>query len=177
MSRRNYWLLPDTHFGHTKLVREGHRPQSYVEKILVQASRVVREGDVLIHLGDVCIGDDAFWSSEMNSVLPGVKRWLIRGNHDNKSMGWYLDHGWDFVADAVIMDVFGARVALSHVPMATNSTGYDINIHGHHHNTNHHPEDGEDPRRVCLFLEHEYAPFNMEKVVTAKRLLNQAQGE
>lgn len=92
------------------------------------------------------------------------KRWLIRGNHDKKSMGWYLSHGWDLVAEQITLDIYGKRVALSHRPITAHDD-FDINIHGHFHNSGHHPEDATTGKHRLLFMEHEYKPVSLRKLV------------
>ena len=110
--------------------------------------------DLLIHLGDVSLGNDEFWHG-LFKVLP-MKKWLVLGNHDNKSMTWYINHGWDFVARNFTMYYYGIRILFSHRPFIVAPTkvfvkelirengkeveitkersNFDINIHGHIHN-------------------------------------------
>jgi hypothetical protein len=53
----NYWLISDTHFNHTKLEEWGGRSGRWQHKL---EDRLVGipVNDVLIHLGDICIGND-----------------------------------------------------------------------------------------------------------------------
>lgn len=157
-----YWIITDTHFGHEKMHDYCQRPDDFEERILKQIQHKVEPIDILIHLGDICIGRDEYWHAALMSACAG-KRWLIRGNHDRKSNTWYHRNGWDFVGERVILKVFGETVILSHKPVAED--GDFINVHGHHHNTGHHPEDETDPRHRLLFIEHEYAPVSLRKLV------------
>lgn len=135
------WIITDTHFGHEKLVQYG-RPVGFTEKIL-QNLYPIQKGDVLIHLGDFCIGDDEGWHHDYFKTLPiGVKNWFIRGNHDHKSNSWYLDHGWNVVCEYLSLEMFGKKILFSHKPMAWDGE-YDINIHGHFHDTDHRRFEGE----------------------------------
>lgn len=160
-----YWVLTDTHFGHTKMHEYCGRPEGFEYKILRNSGLLVGESDILIHLGDFCIGDDLVWHERFMRVCRG-KKWLIRGNHDRKSLTWYLSHGWDFVADSVTLNVFGHTVILSHRPTSV-PCDY-VNVHGHQHNTMHHPEDAMDDRNRLVYIEHEYMPVNLMKIINRK---------
>lgn len=159
----NYWIITDTHFGHHKMQDYCQRPEGFEGTIMKHVCNMVQPQDVLIHLGDFCIYKDEEWHKRFMAVCPG-KRWLIRGNHDRKSLGWYFSHGWDFVADEMTVEVFGKRVALSHKPITAHSD-FDLNIHGHHHNTGHHPEDETTEKHRLVFIEHSYTPVNLRRLV------------
>ena len=171
--KRKYWVTTDTHFGHDALMRLCGRPRGFSEKILNGFS-VVKESDVFIHLGDICIGHDGDWHRKISAALPrGAKRWLVRGNHDRKSTGWYLSHGWDVVCEYLAMNIFGSNVVLSHKPVADH--GFDINIHGHFHNSDRSRHEeclsaiSGDKHRL-LFLEHDYVLFDLRKIVERQRV-------
>jgi calcineurin-like phosphoesterase family protein len=66
---------------------------------------------------------------------------LIRGNHDKKSIDWYIQHGWDFVVDSMHVEFAGKTVLLSHKPRHPDEWRYSLNIHGHTHGTMHHSEE------------------------------------
>jgi calcineurin-like phosphoesterase family protein len=159
----NYWIITDTHFGHKKMQEYCGRPLGFESSIICNLMMTCKPGDVLIHLGDICIGRDEHWHKELENVL--CKKWLIRGNHDKKSLGWYFDHGWDCVADEITLAVFGKSIIFSHRPTASDK--YDLNIHGHMHNTGHHPEmiPRITPRSRLIIMEHHYSPMNLRRIV------------
>ena len=161
----NYWILPDTHFGHNKMKEEeyGGRPEGFEAKILKNISNSFNQDDVLIHLGDFCFYAEEFWHASFMRVVNG-HRWLIRGNHDKKSTTWYLNNGWCFVADEIKLKIYGKVIVFSHRPIQDRDI-FDINFHGHFHNTNHHPEEAVNEKHRCLFLEHDYKPFNLKTLV------------
>lgn len=130
-----YWLCSDTHFGHDKMKEYCYRPDGFEYKIQ-KSFEQIKPKDVLIHLGDVCIGNDEKWHEMMIKYLP-CKKWLIRGNHDHKSYNWYLEHGWDFVADSMSMVYSGKKILFTHIPTLYDKARYDLNIHGHLHNNRH----------------------------------------
>lgn len=162
----NYWVITDTHFGHTKLQEYCGRPVGFERKILEQIRHKVKFEDVLIHLGDFCIGDDFKWHREFMHKC-NCRRWLIKGNHDRRTNTWYHINGWDMVADEVTLNVFGKTVVLSHRPV--DRPGDYINVHGHGHITAHHPEDKTDGRHRLVFIEHEYSPISLRRIVEGKK--------
>lgn len=65
---------------------------------------------------------------------------LVKGNHDSKSYNWYLQNGWDWVCDTFTLERHGKTILFSHEPKAWDGY-FDINIHGHLHNSQHHLEN------------------------------------
>jgi calcineurin-like phosphoesterase family protein len=163
-----HWIITDTHFNHTPQMYDYcNRPENYQEQIWESLESIKSPYDVLIHLGDITIGGDKAVHERINN-LP-CKKWLVKGNHDNKSDSWYLEHGWDFVCDAVLLQIVGVRVLLSHVPHP--NTGYGINIHGHFHNSDHRRHEPElraiaNPRQHLFALEYDgYKVQDLQKMV------------
>ncbi len=110
------------------------RPADFECKILNCWFKTLKKDDVLIHFGDICLGDDLACAKLYIERIQ-CKKWLIKGNHDNKSSAWYLDHGWDFVADRISIKRCGFKIILSHAPIDFKMLDFcDINIHGHFHN-------------------------------------------
>lgn len=141
----NYWLISDTHFNHAKLDSWGGREGDWQEKIL-KGIMQIPDGDTLIHLGDVCIGNDIevhenLLFSKADTRQKPVKHILVRGNHDKKSMSWYNEHGWDFVCDQVGLEFRGVDILLSHRPMPPDTWRWRYNIHGHTHGNMHRAEE------------------------------------
>ena len=138
----SFYIITDTHFGHYKLTEYNARPQQFTEKILNNLSTFkFSSSDVLIHLGDFCIGNDEMWTNAFMTIVP-CKKWLILGNHDRKSISWYLSHGWDFVGESFEMKYGGFNILFSHVPRRNSDyPSIDFNIHGHLHNNVHRAEE------------------------------------
>jgi len=160
----NYWLVADTHLGHTKMleVSYGGRPSGYEDLLFKNIQQIVQPQDVLIHLGDFCFYNDEEWHRKFMEVCPG-KRWLVKGNHDRKSLGWYLAHGWDAVADSLTLQIYGKRVTFSHRPLVDGD--FDLNIHGHLHNSLRHPECTTTAKHRLIYMEHTYTPLSLRKTV------------
>jgi len=100
--------------------------------------QMIPEGDILLHLGDVCIGDDEAIHELLSNLK--CKRILVLGNHDGKSKQWYLEHGWDFVCDGIELIYMGYYLWLSHRPQPKFSH-ITQNIHGHTHGNMHRSEE------------------------------------
>lgn len=128
------WLTTDTHFNHEKLKTMGAgRPDNY-ERLLWDSLKRIPRGDALIHLGDICIGNDEKVHQGIDALE--CKKILVRGNHDNKSYNWYYEHGWDFVCQETVVKSMGKLILLRHIPIGVEHKGeLDFHIHGHLHGT------------------------------------------
>lgn len=163
----NIWITTDTHFSHAKLIDYG-RPADFEDKIKRNIKLSVSNSDILIHLGDVCIGNEAVNNEWFRSL--GARRYLVLGNHDTKSIKWYLEHGWDFVSERFDFKMFGKRISFSHMPIAWDGY-FDMNIHGHFHDTDgrRHPEHNNDilsGYNKLLALEYtDYKPVNLKNFI------------
>lgn len=127
------WVITDTHFCHHAIIKSCDRPENFEDLVCGNWTKMVAPDDRVLHLGDCA------WRPEGMKrllALPG-KKFLIRGNHDDKSDDAYMDMGWDGVFESVIIKRFGLRILFSHMPRFGHKT--DINIHGHYHDL--HRED------------------------------------
>lgn len=124
-----YWITTDTHLGHDNIGKYCNRPDDYNKRIM-NGLKVLKEADILIHLGDVAFKDGG-WEEKYLNAIP-CRKWLVKGNHD-KSYTWHLEKGWDWVGESMILERFGKRIEFSHKP--TPIMNCDIQIHGHFHNT------------------------------------------
>jgi len=160
----NIALAADWHLGHDNLVEKAGRPIGFDLRIM-KGLRAMPQVEVLIFLGDICIGDDEYWHGLIagNMARRQTKMWLIRGNHDRKTDSWYLRNGWDFVADELTMNSFGLRLLFTHIPRPPGD--YDLNIHGHLHNTGHHPECGLHAQQHLVMSEHDYKPVMLNTIL------------
>lgn len=155
------WLTTDTHFGHDRMLELENRPKGFEDKIL-QGYSQLQEGDMLVHLGDFCIGQDELWHQRFFKALPyNNTTVLVRGNHDSKSDEWYYNHGWDFVCDSFSLNKFGKKILFTHIPVLYEKELFDVNIHGHLHSNRHHgsPEDFPLQDRIYKLLSIEYGNY------------------
>lgn len=144
----NYWLISDTHFNHSKLEEWGGRSGDWQEQIWL-GLKAIPPGDTLIHLGDICIGNDKevhdkLWADAFaRNFAPfgqDIRAILVRGNHDKKGVAWYEEHGWDFVCDGLELIYQGHYLHLTHRP-ARPQGNTSWNIHGHTHGNMHRSEE------------------------------------
>jgi len=164
------YLTTDTHFNHVdKMIEYCNRPKNYEVKI-IQDFQLLKDTDLLIHLGDICIGNDLTIHNEIIERL-SCRKVLVKGNHDRKSNNWYMAHGWDFVCDYFSMKRHNKQILFSHIPRVWDGY-YDINIHGHFHNANYRRwEDiykkAYNAGQKLLALEYNnYKLFNLDKVLS-----------
>lgn len=142
------YLIADTHFNHDKIATYCDRPADFTEVIERNWRDTVGDDDLVIHLGDVLIGDRRS-AKEILGGLPGRKA-LVRGNHDKKySVTWWMRNGFDFACDR--MEFRGCL--LTHRPASSLREGLQLNIHGHLHNVWHgfaSDEDYKGPRGALV---------------------------
>lgn len=125
----NIFVVSDTHFSHGNIVEWGLRPADFTER-LWKGIEALPEEAILIHCGDITIGADYATHERLRKLK--IKKWLVRGNHDNHSITWYVRNGWDFVADEIVVKMFGVRTLFTHMPTPKRE-GIDRNVHGHLH--------------------------------------------
>ena len=155
-----HWIMSDWHLGHTaKMVEYCGRPWNYNAHILGSLASI-DPNDNLIFLGDICIGNDAYW----HSLIPKkLKRVLVKGNHDRRSHSWYMNHGWNMVVNSFTLNVFGKKLIFTHKPLEEVPEGY-LNIHGHCHNDYRYVVS---PDKILVKCEHDYRPVLLSKLVSA----------
>lgn len=147
----NYWIVTDTHFNHSKLEEWGGRSGDWQEQI-EKGLESIPSGDVLIHLGDICIGNDTEVHKRIlgvkeldgncygGAIATDVKRILVRGNHDKAGLNKYYAWGWDFVVDGFELIYNGHYLHFTHRP-ARPQGNTSWNIHGHTHGNMHRSEE------------------------------------
>ena len=164
--KRNIYLVTDTHFGHEKLSDVFHvRPVGFTDTILKNLKLYVHPYDTVIHLGDFCIRRDAEWMEQFMQAVSGANTILIRGNHDKKSDGWYMEHGFGFVCSALELRMQGKVVRLAHKP-EEKVFGVDFQIHGHTHGKARRDDE------YCSFYDPSYhKEFALENTNFTPRLL------
>ena len=160
-----YYVISDTHFGHDKIIEYCQRPQDH-EKLILRNLMITSSDCVLIHLGDICIGDDAKWHKTMWKHWNGRKI-LTQGNHDTKSASWYLEHGWDFVCESFKMEYCGKKICFSHKPQPWDGD-WEINVHGHLHNLGHREKEFKELKQWHRLYSPElmnYQPIELSKFI------------
>jgi calcineurin-like phosphoesterase family protein len=159
------YLTTDTHFFHKKMHEYQARPIGFEEKILKGLKQIPRPA-ILIHLGDLCIGRDKEALKLFHSATHQLNTILVRGNHDKKSIQYYLE-GFDAVVDTMTLNIFGKKILFSHEPQPDGD--YDLNIHGHCHSPTRtlefKPTMHEKQKLITLELTH-YQPVSLESFLS-----------
>ena len=163
MCMTRIYLIADTHFNHGNIIKYCNRPFSDIEEmnntIINNWNSIVGKDDIVYHLGDFLLGDNI---KDFLSKLNG-KIYLVRGNHDGKSIAFYNNIGLEVVPTKTKLDEY--KIILSHKPLEDRGIpdGY-INIHGHIHNAK--LDDSFDPsKHKCVSVEViNYKPIEIENV-------------
>jgi len=176
------YVISDTHFYHNNIIRYCNRPfnnVSYMNDFIIKNwNSIVKEDDIIYHLGDFAIG----WDKEkyktkkecytdLMSKLNGQKI-LIKGNHDRETDNFYLDIGFNEVYPYLEK----GSILLIHYPIIIDNNAkrfmkdeliefinqFNINkysevIHGHIHNSNYKPKKH---RNVSIEMT-EYKPVKL----------------
>lgn len=125
------FFIADTHFGDDAILRYENRPFASVREMdrtmIERWNAVVGEEDAVYVLGD--FGADGSETQTL-CVLNGVK-YLVKGNHDNKSNAEYRAFGFAEVYDhPILLDSFWI---LSHDAVYVNTNMPYANLFGHVH--------------------------------------------
>jgi len=128
----NVFLISDTHFGHTNIIRYCDRPFANVDEmddaLIKNWNSVVSPQDKVYHLGDVTL------STKKLHILDSLngKKILIKGNHDIFPLKNYVPYFKDIRATHEI-----SGLILSHIPVHDSEKyRFKGNVHGHTHEKN-----------------------------------------
>lgn len=128
----------------------------------------IQPEDQVLHLGDLQVWYKDDWiksASDISRSLTGEK-FIIRGNHDKFLNGNdYL--GFDLVPE-FIEKIQGRRILFSHYPDNHRIGHWDINIHGHIHNSGYGAEYDRtlDYRNVSIEVM-DYKPVRLRDILFA----------
>lgn len=135
--KHHVYLMTDWHLykRDKKGALKCHKRQPAYSKILNNIKKKVTDDDVLIVLGDLVDGEYQDKENLIAEVkqLPGHKI-LTLGNNDLFDKSVYKKCGFEYVCEAFCWH----NIIFSHVPINTTHTSYqkyDINCHGHIHDS------------------------------------------
>lgn len=159
MKKSCTYIISDTHFNHKNIMKHCGRPKNYEDLILDSVSNIPF-GYNLVHLGDFCLGRDNACHALFGVVTYSLRKFLMKGNHDEKPLHWYLDHGWLLFANKLYMSqkIGGKVIVFSHFPLPYDGS-FDINIHGHFHNA---PRENWEPNLAKLVTKDHHRLFSLE---------------
>jgi len=113
------FLISDTHFGHSAIIRMCSRPYADVGDMDSAMQdlwqRTVRPDDTVIHLGDFAHRYPTDKLPKLFASLNGKKH-LIRGNHDDKDT---LALPWESVRDIAFESIDSTNCVLCHFALRT----------------------------------------------------------
>ena len=151
-------IIADTHFLHDREVKAWARKKWYEYKIIKHRKNLIKNIDTVYVVWDIACGKDLEVHQKFIMQLPGFKI-LIKGNHDNKTDSWYIDHGRDMVVESLIIKRFWKEILLKHIPddFSTSRVKSAHNravIHWHYHAHANHTELAK-VNHVIYSCEHE----------------------
>lgn len=166
---KDIWFISDTHFLHKKILapdKRGNRGDSFNsveemnESMIENWNSVVKQHDLVYHLGDVFIGDKDEYL-EIHKRLNGGKR-LITGNHDSPK---FLSNHFSRVSTWREFREFG--FIASHFPLhrdalyrGSNKKFYN-NLHGHTHGN-----ITDEKYHLCVSVEQiNYTPIHVDEII------------
>lgn len=159
----NIWLISDTHFGdedfYTYTLENGKPARKFKNAseadnyMLEKFNSVVKENDKVYFLGD--LGK----KKVLREILPklnGKRKILLKGNHDDESLGFYSQYFND-IRSYFVLD----KILMSHIPVHQYCKGkYYMQVHGHTHMFN---IPDKYYYNVCV-EQHDYTPVNFEDI-------------
>ena len=155
------WIIADTHFFHANIGRYCSRPDGWQDLIIENWNHFIQPEDVVFHLGDLALGKKE--DTETLVPLLNGKVYLMRGNHDRRSIAFYQALGITLVKDPYRTETAsGMRLVFSHRPIVPLPPGM-LNLHGHIHNN---PTPQLGLRHINLSIEvRQYRPWRLEEIL------------
>ena len=114
------WIISDTHFFHENIGRYCDRPDGWQEMIIANWNRLIQPEEVVFHVGDLALGK----RENIEGLVPLLngRLYLMRGNHDRRSNGFYQRLGITLVPDPYRLDHSpGLKLMFSHRPILPSS--------------------------------------------------------
>lgn len=126
------WIISDTHFFHVNIGSYCDRPDGWQERIIENWNRLIHPDEVVFHVGDLALGKKK--ALEGLTPLLNGRLYLMRGNHDRRSIAFYNQLGITLVPDPYCLNhPSGLELIFSHRPILPLEPGV-LNLHGHIHN-------------------------------------------
>jgi len=165
------YVIADTHFYHSNIIKYENRPFNDIEhmnnEIVKRWNNTVKKNDRVFVLGDVSfLGLDD--TKSIISKLNGTKI-LVLGNHDKKSIQYWMDIGFSEVYKYPI--IYKEFFILSHEPPTYfNENCPYFYIYGHVHSTDMYKTITKNS--ACVSIERwDYKPVSIEKLVELAKLV------
>lgn len=157
MSSPRIFLIGDTHFGDTNILKFSRYP-GYEKDIIKNWKNLVTNNDIIIHLGDVFYPE----YYDIMFKLPARSKILVRGNHDKKSFSWYLNHGFNMCVDNFYLHYMGLDLLFTHIPQLDIPKNY-VNVHAHLHDRGY--DSKEYNRHALVSIENTMSPILLKTLL------------
>lgn len=133
------WLISDTHFDHTNIIRYCNRPFKTTGEmnniILRNWHKAIRPGDIVYFLGDMAFGRGSRWPQWWVTQLSGKIIW-VKGSHDRGIRTTSILPNVEKVVPAEQISCNGVEFMLVHDMFNARVNGWHgWLVHGHCHNT------------------------------------------
>ena len=116
------WIIADTHFFHANIGRYCSRPDGWQDLIIENWNHFIQPEDVVFHLGDLALGKKE--DAEALVPLLNGKMYMMRGNHDRRSIAFYQALGITLVKDPYRTETAsGMRLDFLSPPYRSAATG------------------------------------------------------
>lgn len=116
------YLISDTHFNHTNIIKYCDRPFINVvemnQTLVNNWNNTVKDNDIVLFLGDFAFKEVATWKEQLKGNIT-----FIRGNHDDKDK---------FPIHSLVFKYKGKEYFCTHKP-ENYDKNYPINFVGHVH--------------------------------------------
>lgn len=157
------WIIADTHFHHFNIIGYCDRPFTTAEEMdetmIDNWNSVVKEDDVVYHLGDFAFGRGSKELIPDYVAMLNGHIILFKGNHDRQTNTWYKKAGFSDVIGGECWQLCPGLI-FSHRPQPNKG---NLNIHGHIHNLYHIHENG---RYLNVSVEViNYTPINLDNII------------
>ena len=166
MKKQKRWVIADTHFGHTNIIKYENRPfkdtQDMDEKLIYNWNSVVSKQDIVYMLGDFTLSRNKEYIKSLLQRLNG-KIILIMGNHDLLKPAQYIELGfYTAIRKPILVE---PNVVLMHEPpLKKDVCDKMFYIYGHVHSNPSEVEFNSNCR--CVSVERiQYKPIELEMVI------------
>ena len=142
------FIISDLHFNHKNIIEYCNRPFESIEEmnktLIKNWNRIVKGDDIVWVLGDFAIGNKEKISQIVEQLNGRI--YLVMGNHDDHSMKWYYDCGFEKVYDRPV--IWAEYFIFSHHPRTEHAAVYGY-FYGHIHNNEEYRDYTSNTFCVC----------------------------
>ncbi len=167
---KKVWLISDTHFDHTNIIKYCNRPfvstKEMNEYILHIWHTTIKPDDIVYFLGDMAFGRGSRKPRWWASRLCGKITW-IKGSHDHGVRPSSIVGGIERVVKSFMISCDGLEFMLVHDTFDAVVNGWHgWVIHGHNHDNRPHIDNRFGHKQVNVSVEViDYKPVSLAEIV------------